>query len=461
MGKGEQLSARLTSLAMEAAYESNKAYDALMQAQATHTKLGEVVELGLDGVVVSDEAVDTASQKVEKAQLDFDTFSGIAGAVAMMGGESGDSPLSINSIMPSDEADKRTPSLPRGEGKVSPSLQERMDAILICLIDKDGRVAKTDDKSAGSIIVEATGLNKDSWSSPRKKLVELGLINLEKAVPTARAFTAVSLNEDKLSALVEQGDLSQAVIEALENRETHKESSAASGETETGGPPDFLADKGGEEPEAEGSPSDESSGAAEEVEEILIDDDSAEIDTGEEIEIEDSSLEDELGSIRIRHQPAKRRTRSSGGGDKNFSFDFEAGGRPFSRSIRTWQLRKLPNEVRMLLGFGQVAKFEFYKTEEQRREFVLRIVNKGVEDEAKLTDEAGLSSLIEGALERGYLHQNGNGLELTGAGVDFVRGTKFGRAKLGQKEAKPSQKETKERVHVSAGSDLARATLVA
>lgn len=78
-----------------------------------------------------------------------------------------------------------------------------------------------------------------------------------------------------------------------------------------------------------------------------------------------------------------------------------------------------------------------------------RVVNKGLipkreedsdgAEEDKWTDPKKLQALIDEAVKEGYLHQNGNGFELTRDGIIFVRETKFAKGKLGQIGTGPRQ----------------------
>lgn len=120
--------------------------------------------------------------------------------------------------------------------------------------------------------------------------------------------------------------------------------------------------------------------------------------------------------------------------DRAFNFSFRVNGRLLSHVVKVGELRDLPIGVKVLLGFGQAhaSSYDFYKTEAERRRFVLRLINKGIYEADKLTDGTGLQARIDEAIENGHLYRNGNGLELTSDGMDLVCDAEVGATKLGQ-----------------------------
>lgn len=290
---------------------------------------------------------------------------------------------------------------------------------MIGLLDHGGRVEADESQNASRKVIEAAGLSKYNWTNARLKLQKRGLLKHEKSTPSSKILTAIWVDREALSALSEAGELSPRVQEALERLQEREAADA-----QQTGEQHFLAEGVGAEIE---NPDDSGHAVAEVI--------------GEETPPAERRLQDELRSIRVRRGPTKRRAVSEHAekDGKMFEFNFRVEGRSLSRSIRVKDLGELPVMVRLLLGIGQVntSRYDFYKTEEERRQFVLRVVNKGVYEESEMTDETALQAHVEAAIASGYLCQNGKGPELTGAGIDFVRNAKFGKAKLGQKNTEP------------------------
>jgi hypothetical protein len=76
-------------------------------------------------------------------------------------------------------------------------------------------------------------------------------------------------------------------------------------------------------------------------------------------------------------------------------------------------------------------RYDCYQTEEQKLEFVQRIVNKGIHEVDQQIDQEQLLKLTEAAIETGYLYRNGGGPELTLDGVDAIKHTKYRQHTLG------------------------------
>lgn len=316
MTNGENEPTNLETLGWDAAYASNGAHDTLQAAQDRLDKLNEIAALSLDGVIVEESTIEEASTQIEQAQRDFDTLGSMAGAVAMME----DSPLAPTGKASVTKAagKSKAPAKSKAEtvaNKAKSDMQERMDAVLVSLLEHGGRIEAIEGQNASRRLMEQAGISGYKWTNTRTKLNGLGMLKYERVTPSSKILTAISVNMDTLHAWSEAGRLSPRVQQAFEKLQIQEEQEKKPGRQ--GADPDFLEARVGEE-------------------QIRHD--------------------EELKSIRTRHRPSRRRDSSeiSAASGKSFTFGFSVDDHSLYRTITVRQLQDLPTKVRMLLGFGQV-----------------------------------------------------------------------------------------------------------
>lgn len=103
---------------------------------------------------------------------------------------------------------------------------------------------------------------------------------------------------------------------------------------------------------------------------------------------------------------------------------FGSYGGGYSKRWKTSNFVKLDPDVKMLMAVGLVntPSFSCFKTQEERLNWVLKMVNKGKsEEEDQLMSSDGLGQLIEECIEKGYISQNGHGPQITQNGIDYIK----------------------------------------
>lgn len=145
-------------------------------------------------------------------------------------------------------------------------------------------------------------------------------------------------------------------------------------------------------------------------------------DSETELSYEDTSSEDEALSQVLPDKTKPRHVLKAKGKDRQMSFRFKIGERKMIKAPTIGRFMKLPEEFKLLMGIAQVndSLYSFFTKESQRRNFVLALLNKGVEDERKMIKPEGLDTKFQEAAKLGHLAVIEGWPELTEAGQDYL-----------------------------------------
>lgn len=111
---------------------------------------------------------------------------------------------------------------------------------------------------------------------------------------------------------------------------------------------------------------------------------------------------------------------------KTLTFSFKAHDVEFSHMFKGRPFGGLSRELKLLLAVAQATyqppnSTSAFKNEDHRRDYYLRIVNKGAQHQEDKLDDAGLQCLIDEVITRGCLAIGQDGIEITEAGAHCVR----------------------------------------
>lgn len=455
------------SIAWNVAYSSNVAHSALRVARAEQSG-------------------------VEAAEREFEMLSGMAGAVALMEDSpfkvsSPPEPLLPpgTGVTPADPARVEPPK------KVRKKARQLADEILIYMLD-NGPVTSEGRVRASSVLSGRVGIDGYDWGQARSNLGVRKLLLFDRDIISVNEEVVSELerqgrlSDGILEALHRRRSSSANEASTGDDEDCDgvgPEPSGAESLSETDGSayPDDIQpqpgigtedaidsevnkdeqsqlDASGEDTTSrDGSSSDENSQT--EGKEIDGEDDSGDIDEsqpaaplGDDLvepatdEPEKETQEDELQepessrrSTQLK-RPARRRKKKrteqsqQQQAGKPFRFDFKSpDGRSFTRTLSSPNLRDLPPSIKLLLAIGQARaeNFPFYKTEEQRFAFAVKVVNKSLLEEDHL-DEGSVQTLLEEEITSGNLSRASDGVRLTSEGFDTLITAKLGRGMVGQ-----------------------------
>lgn len=133
--------------------------------------------------------------------------------------------------------------------------------------------------------------------------------------------------------------------------------------------------------------------------------------------------------IRIIEHQALTKQEKAKAANRTLVFNFNSEGATFHGSFKGGQFSSLPQEVKLLIAFGQAAHQGYkgssaFKDEEHRRNYALRLVNKGIDDPQNRLDDDDLQELVDEAVDRGALANTKDGIRVTAFGIDLLRSNK-------------------------------------
>lgn len=402
LGLSEDYSA-LAERVLEAAEQAGQAATAAQARLELVRQTANFVltEGEIDGITINSDAVERNKAALDQAEFDRDLLAKMAEPLAGEVEEPAQQEEPEVAVTPGDESAIQTDPTPsatrakKPEGKITET-QETANAYVVSILEQNGTILADGTKSAGTVLREMNGVTKKALhGNVLTKLVKLGL--LDKKMKNPHFIEKITLKEKLAIALIDSGEFGPEAVKSLESFLKRK--------VKTDGGTSGLKVKGvpGGHPKSSKTPKKNK----------------LEWTPGRQLK---PSQVFHSGGTDLSFSRSEEQHRSLEPSQRSVTFRFShSAGQPFAARLGIVSFEKVSRELRVLLAVGQSSdsRYSFLDDETKKRDFILKIVNKGV-PESKRVGDYELDGLIAEIIGNGHLGFNGNGLELTDAGFEQI-----------------------------------------